>query len=123
MKFASLILGTASAFLTESELEIEVGQIIQRNNLLSQKADLQAQLESLDSSIISMAAPANATTPVNATTQPHDTSNSTNSNKSGSGCQNVWIPMVATVLILGVGGYCYYKSKKNSNSEDEQEGG
>ena len=127
MKFATLLVGAAVAFETEQDVEDRLAEIIQRNQLLSQKADLTKQLDQLNTMMGSTATTSTtastSTTPASTstTTTPAATTTTTTKTKS-SGCSTGCIVggVVGGVVLIGVG--VWFWKKRQAGGEDHEGG-
>ena len=61
MKFAAILIGAVIAFETEADVQAKIGQIIQRNQLTAQKAELLKSLDSIDTQLEAATPAANTT--------------------------------------------------------------
>ena len=120
MKFAAILIGAVIAFETEADVQAKIGQIIQRNQLTAQKAELLKSLESIDTQL-EAAATTPAATPAAATPSANATGNATG-NATAAAADSSCTPMViggvvAAALLVGAGVYFYKKRQTSEVNE------
>ena len=126
MKFATLLVGAAVAFETEQDVEDRLAEIIQRNQLLSQKADLTKQLDQLNTMMGSTATTSTtastSTTPASTSTTTAPAATTTTTKTKSSGCSTGCIvgSVVGGVVLIGVG--VWFWKKRQAGGEDHEGG-